>query len=110
MTSDAFSPTPAQPSSPRTLKLIIPGRLPLWNAILALHHWQRAKFKKVEQEKFMSALRASAADSLTQTASARSMLSIAAATLDSYLTTRRQTSLSKPRNAKPRKAKKNTPK
>jgi hypothetical protein len=64
--------------------LLIPGRLPSWNALLGLGHWQRAKLKNQIQESFLSALRAAAADCLTRTTSQRSSMSIAAATLDSY--------------------------
>jgi hypothetical protein len=38
------------------LKLIIPGRLPSWNKILSMGHWQRAKLKKWQQTEFISAL------------------------------------------------------
>lgn len=72
--------------------LRIPGRLPLWNAMLALSHWQRMKFKKGEQDKFMSALQAAENDSLTRTVFARSTFSTAAATLAWSLETQQKTS------------------
>ena len=67
-----------------SLSLTLTHPLPSWNAILGLGHWQRARLKKAIQDDFLSALRASADDSSTRTTSARSTLSIAAATLDSY--------------------------
>ena len=90
------------------IQLIIPGRLPSWNTLLAMGHWQRAKFKTELQREFLSALQACGSDSSTQTTFARSTTSIAAATLASYLETTRAKSLSKRRNAKQQKAKKNT--
>lgn len=66
------------------IKLTVLHPLPSWNAICALGHWQRAKLKKAIQESFLSALRASAADSSTKTTSAKSTMSIAADTLVSW--------------------------
>ena len=67
-----------------SLSLTLKHPVPSWNAILGLQHFSRAKLKKAIQDDFLSALRASADDSSTRTTSARSTLSIAAATLDSY--------------------------
>lgn len=72
--------------------LRIPGRLPLWNAMLGLSHWQRMKFKKQEQEKFLSALQAAAADWQTRTGCARNIFSIAADTMVGSLTTQQNAS------------------
>ena len=102
MTSNDSSPTQAP-----IFSLEIAGRLPLWNAVLGMSHWQRAKFKKDEMEKFMSALQASANDSLTQTDYVRSMCSTAADTLKSYAMTRQSLSRLKQRNARLKKASKN---
>jgi len=82
--------------------------MPLWNAILGMSHWQRATFKKKQMADFLSALKASAADSLTKTGSVKSIWSIAADTLASYRTMRLESAKSKRRSAKPQKAKKNT--
>ena len=54
-------------SSEPIFQLRIPGRLPSWNAILAMGHWQRAKFKKRIQAEFLSALKASGNDFWTKT-------------------------------------------
>lgn len=86
-----------------SLTLVVKHKVPSWNAILALGHWQRAKLKKAIQEDFLSALRASADDSSTRTTSVKSTTSIAAATLDSYQRTmqeRRTSRLAKKRSEK----------
>jgi hypothetical protein len=83
-----------------SLTIVVKHKVPSWNAILAFGHWQRAKLKKAIQDDFLSALRASADDSLMRTTSARSTMSIAADTLDSYLKTiqeRRTSRLAKKR-------------
>ena len=67
-----------------SLSLTLKHPVPSWNAILGLQHFSRAKLKKAIQDDFLSALRASADDSSTKTTYAKSTLSIAAATLDSY--------------------------
>ena len=91
------------------MTLKIPGRLPSWNAILGMSRWQRLRLKHMIQAEFLSALRASAADSLTRTTSARSTMSIAADTLAAFLATRRRKQQSKRRNANLVKTKANTP-
>lgn len=68
----------------------IPGRLPSWNEILGMQHWSRVRFKTDLQLEFLSALRASASDSLTKTTSAKSTTLIAADMLGSYMETIRQ--------------------
>ena len=100
MNSAATSPTPA--GALLRLTLAIPNYLsperkgkpkllacvPSWNELLGMAHWARAKRKTGIQDAFLSALRASAADSSTKTTSARNTLSIAAGTLASYQQTR----------------------
>lgn len=88
----------------------VPGRMPSWNAILGMNHWQRAKFKTDLQKGFLCALQQSGRDSSTPTTSARNTMSIAAATLASYLETIRQKRLSKQRSARLEKASKSTSK
>ena len=83
-----------------SLSLTLTHPLPSWNAILGFGHWQRARLKKAIQDDFLSALRASAADSSTRTTSARSTLSIAAATLDSYQRTMQERRRLKSRKSK----------
>ena len=83
-----------------SLSLTLTHPLPSWNAILGFGHWQRARLKKAIQDDFLSALRASAADSSTRTTSARSTLSIAAATLDSYQRTMQERRKLKSRKSK----------
>jgi hypothetical protein len=82
-----FETTPDLP--PGAIRVVIPGRLPSWNEILGMEHWARAKFKSDIQDAFLSELRRSAADSSTKTTCARSIMSIAAATLESYQATQR---------------------
>ena len=69
--------------------LAMPGRLPSWNQILAMHHWKRKKFKDSTAAEFLCALRAAAKDCSTKTTSVKNTMSIYADTLASYLTTRR---------------------
>ena len=83
-----------------SLSLTLTHPLPSWNAILGFGHWQRARLKKAIQDDFLSALRASADDSSTRTTSARSTLSIAAATLDSYQRTMQERRRLKSRKSK----------
>lgn len=87
------SPRPPSPSSertPQTLRLVIPVRLPSWNAVLGMGHWQRAKLKSDFQLAFLSALQATDADSWTKITFVKSTPSIAAATLASYRETQQQ--------------------
>ena len=95
MKSPADSPTPAPLSLRPILTLKIPGRLPSWNMILAMHHWQRKRFKDQIAASFLSALRHSADDCSTRTISARNTTWTCAATLAQFLTTRRAKSKSK---------------
>lgn len=78
---------PPEPSSHETVEFQIPGRLPSWNQILAMQHWNRAKFKSDSMAAFESALRACAADSSTKTTFVKNTLSTAADTLASYRAT-----------------------
>jgi hypothetical protein len=90
-------------NSPELLmRLVIPGRLPSWNALLAMGHWQRHKLKRETQESFLCALRAADDASLTSTTSVKSMWLIAADTLESYRATalaKRKLRLNKKRSA-----------
>lgn len=70
--------------------LTVPGRVPSWNEILAMEHWARHKFKEDLAKNFLSALRATAADSSIKTTSARSTMLTYAVTLASCLQTRRE--------------------
>lgn len=67
-------------------RLVVPGRLPSWNRVLAMEHWARYQFKKQLAEDFMSALRRSEADCSTKTTFARSSTSTYSAILESFLT------------------------
>lgn len=93
-----------------SLSLTLKHPIPSWNAILGLGHWQRARLKKAIQDDFLSALRASADDCSTRTTSARSTLSIAAATLDSYQRTMQERRRLKSRKSKSGAKKKSAPK
>jgi hypothetical protein len=90
--------------------LEIKGRLPLWNAVLAMGHWQRKKFKDELAQGFLSELRVSESDWLTKTDSARSIMLTYVATLESCLMTRRESARLRQANAKLKKAKKKEPK
>ena len=68
--------------------LVVPGRLPLWNAILGMHHWARKKFKDDQMNAFASALLATASASQMKTGCAKNIWSIAADTLALYRKTR----------------------
>jgi hypothetical protein len=91
-----------------TIKLTVPGKLPSWNAILGMGHWQRAKLKKEIQSAFLSALRACGGDSSTRTTSQKSTMSIAADTLALYMQTRLTKRKLKSASARRRKTKRNT--
>ena len=65
--------------------LKIPGRLPSWNQILAMHHWQRKKFKDQLKRDFASALDRGVSDSLTKTTCAKNTSLISCATVASSL-------------------------
>ena len=93
-----------------SLSLTLKHPLPSWNAILGFGHWQRARLKKAIQDDFLSALRASAADCSTRTTSARSTLSIAAATLDSYQRTMQERRRLKSRKSASARKKRSAPK
>lgn len=95
MKSPADSPTPARLSLQPILTLKVPGRLPSWNMVLAMHHWQRKKFKDRIAESFLSALHHSAADCSTKTISAKNTMWIYADTLAQFLMTRRAKSKSR---------------
>lgn len=86
-----------------TLKIL--GRLPLWNQILAMHHWKRKKFKDAQMDDFLSALSVAASDLQMRTGCAKNMFWIAADTLASFQTTRRNSAKLKRAKGKPRKAK-----
>lgn len=93
-----------------SLSLTLKHPIPSWNAILGLGHWQRARLKKAIQDDFLCALRASADDCSTRTISARSTLSIAAATLDSYQRTMQERRRLKSRKSASARKKKSAPK
>ena len=80
---------PPKHSFPKTppkliFRLTIHERLPSWNQILGMDHWQRAKLKDGIQVRFLCALKAAAAVCSMKTTSAKNTMSIAADTLESY--------------------------
>src|SRR5690606_10942059 len=83
------TPSPPQLGEAEPIHIVIPGRLPSWNAILAMEHWARAKYKQQIQHAFLSALQHSASDCSTKTTYVKSTMSTACATLGSYLATQR---------------------
>ena len=91
------------------VRLVVPGRLPSWNALLAMEHWARLKYKQQLANSFLSALRVSASDCSTLTTSARNTMWTAAATLDSYQQTRLMQRKLKSDNARQAKASRKKP-
>lgn len=91
-------------STPKPGKLIfsltIPGRLPSWNAILAMEHWQRYKEKRNLADVFLFALKLSERDCSTTTTPAPSGTLIYSATLALYLTTAQERRALKSHNKK----------
>ncbi len=88
------------------LELHLPGvKVPSWNALLAMGHWQRKRAKQAIQQGFLSALLATGNACLTRTTSVRNGWLTAYDTLASYLATR-QTELAL-RRAKLKLAKEN---
>ena len=89
-----------------TIKLIIPGRLPSWNALLAMNHWRRSKEKRRHQAAFISALslseNASSIPIILALSGQSTLLGIAAL----FAETSRKKSPSKPSKGKPLKARK----
>jgi hypothetical protein len=104
--SAASFPTPA--GQRLLLTLTIPGRIPSWNALLAMGHWQRAKAKKKIQDEFISALSLSANASAIPTILVRSGCSTLSGIAELFEMTRQRQSPSKPRSAKQRKARPST--
>ena len=90
-----------------TITLIIPGRLPSWNALLAMNHWRRAKEKQKVQAEFILALSRSENACATQTILARKGLLTVSDIAAQFQEMSRTKSRSKQANAKPRKAKRN---
>lgn len=90
----------------KILHLEIPGRLPSWNQLLGMNHWQRHKLKADIAKDFLSALRASGNDSSMKTTLQKSSTWIFADTLESYLEMKRIKRASKRASAKPKKARK----
>jgi len=100
---DAPKPKSAHNSTP-IFELKIPGRLPSWNQILAMHHWQRKKFKDQIAKDFLCALLAEGGGSLTRTTSARSIMLISCDTVASCLTTHQAAAALKSRKRSAEKA------
>lgn len=79
------------PKEPKLiLRLEVEGRLPSWNEILGMEHWQRYKVKSELAADFLSALRASEDASSTRIISVKNITSIFADTLERYLRTQRE--------------------
>ena len=106
------SPMPASPSSGPTLTLIlslrIPGKIPSWNAILAMEHWGRSRLKKQIQDEFISALSLSENASSTLTICAKNTISTVSDIAELFREMSRTKSRSKPPSAKPPKVKRST--
>ena len=74
-------------SSELIFQMKMPGRLPSWNQILAMHHWKRKKFKDALAKDFLSALKANENDSLTKITFAKNTSLISCATAAAFLMT-----------------------
>src|SRR5882672_5795723 len=98
-----FEP-PVKQDGELIFSLTLPGRLSSWNEILGMEHWQRYKFKNELANAFLYELRRSENDFSMKTTSAVSMSSIYAATLASYLQTRREQRRLKSRSKRQTKA------
>ena len=70
-----------------TIKIIVKGRLPSWNAVLGMNHWGRVKLKKEIQQGLLSELRACEQDSSTKITCAKNTTLTPADTLDYYIQT-----------------------
>ncbi len=92
-----FEPEPEKKGE-LIFSLKVPGRLPSWNKLLAMEHWERNTFKKKLANDFLYALQASANTCLTRTTSVKNSYATYYATLVSYRETARQ--LRKFRSAK----------
>jgi hypothetical protein len=62
------------------VRILIPGRLPSWNQILAMEHWQRHKYKQQTKRAFELGLLQCASDCLTRTTSVKNTWLTSAAT------------------------------
>lgn len=91
----------------RKIRIEIPGPLPSWNAILAMNHWARMKFKNTLAKSFLCALRQSASDCSMRTTSAKNTMSIFADTLESFLAMKLEKRKSKRASAKQKKGNRN---
>jgi len=67
----------------------VDGRLPSWNELLGMEHWSRHQLKKALQETFLSGLRQSGGSCSMTIIFAKSSMSIAADTLQSFMETAR---------------------
>lgn len=90
-------------------KTVLLPAVPSWNYVIVQGQWGIDKLKKEIAHAFLSALRACADDSSTKTTLQRSTASIAADTLAGCLQTRQEQRKLRQRNARLKKAKKNTP-
>lgn len=92
---------PPKPSPGKLVfKLTVPGRLPSWNQLLGMEHWQRYKFKKDLADIFLSSLKLSERACSTTTMPPPNTTLTYSATLASYLMTVRARRESKSRNKK----------
>lgn len=91
-------------------RFVVPIKLPTWNAVMRMRSYQQQAFKEATEQGFLFALQESSKSSMTMTTSARNSLSIAADTLDSFVTTTREKRRLKRASARRKKAKKNTSK
>lgn len=108
MNSSDCSQTPAPTCLQLMLRLRIPGRIPSWNAVLSMSHWQRAKAKKQLQKEFISALSLSENASAIRTTFRKNGFSTVSDIAERFEAMSRIKSPSKRRKGKRRKAKRST--
>lgn len=80
-----------------SITLVVAHPVPSLNTLFAMSHWGRKRERDKTQAALLSALSATATDSSTRTTSAQNTLSMACATLASYLATRKRTSITNAR-------------
>ena len=95
-----FDPPKEPPKGRLIFSLVVPGRLPSWNAMLGMEQWARYQFKKELADIFLLSLRESERACSTTTTPAKSTTLTYSATLASYLMTAQARRASKLRNKK----------
>lgn len=102
---------PASPASEPIFHLTLPNhRIPSWNVVSRMNWRAKHRLTNATQAAFLSALKAYASDYSMKTGCVKSVWSIAAATLESYLAILQRRRELKPRKGKRRRVKRRGPK